>query len=938
MQIRKNKNKRPTIYKCLCYETNNGYWKCSICDMIFKTPKYHCQHYHNDIMNEISSNGSPTKDYIIELIKLKRNETNSKHHQLLKHSDDYQMECTKHHQQFTFDQLPPPVSKYKIDDSIDLPPPTHPIQSINNQPNQDDISLINTKYLNSLLSCNNTEIDQHIHITTTETFINTQQHLVEDTNEYCTTLISNDDKQRLNQFTQHTKCLIATTLCDNNVSFHKANVFVEIAIELMKYIQQLELDLNDAIDVLSGKLTKFKDTAASSRARLIGEMIKKDTYERCLKSEYLGIQLDETTDVTGYSQMVIKARLLNNDLFCKENTSEDMFIGLFTNESYEMDAHSLMFNLFNNLQYGEQNLLYNVRAITTDNGTNVVKMKELIKNLFLKNGVIVLQASCLLHDQNLLVKTVDCLSCMEVVTWLLSHVNSSFKKINNMRNLLARNNSSYSILLTYAITRWLSRSNSVDRVLECIDVIEQFLKEETAELNELDKETFTIDRIKSIDKHVASIFEGKGSNNDRDIMTNELKDELLQLLEEMKEEEPNEDIIDLEQLDEHDDDQEKLKSMEEDLDNNLRKKVDQKRKAGLVDFIRLLFQSPTFMRRLCFVADVLRFHKELSLRCQQHELKMTDAFDTIIYHENSIRNMINQLNTNQLSDERFPMLITAMKNSRMPMLYDDERILFVSVLQDILNKIPEYFSNQYSLFSISQLLETGEYTEDSLNSLCDYIICNTKTEEEKKAENERKIEKWRKKKENYDKKMKEREERMKKKKEKEKKSKGPVTETIVNVQSKKQQPPRYPAQIEIDEKKITIEKELNEQIRKSFSLTQDRAAVDLSNKENLKSIMKKELELLNNSTDVKKKEFIRNHKSSFFVLHQLLISLDIMFPTTVQCESAFSVMKYVKTDQRNRLKEDTLDAIMHIKYCNKERKEIFIKEAASLWYSRKGSD
>ena len=56
---------------------------------------------------------------------------------------------------------------------------------------------------------------------------------------------------------------------------------------------------------------------------------------------------------------------------------------------------------------------------------------------------------------------------------------------------------------------------------------------------------------------------------------------------------------------------------------------------------------------------------------------------------------------------------------------------------------------------------------------------------------------------------------------------------------------------------------------------------------------------------------------------QILIAIKLMYPTTVKCESGFSIMKYVKTEHRTRLKQQSLDSIMRIKY----EKDIEIKKA-----------
>ena len=77
----------------------------------------------------------------------------------------------------------------------------------------------------------------------------------------------------------------------------------------------------------------------------------------------------------------------------------------------------------------------------------------------------------------------------------------------------------------------------------------------------------------------------------------------------------------------------------------------------------------------------------------------------------------------------------------------------------------------------------------------------------------------------------------------------------------------------------------------------------------------------------------------FPFLFQIEVRLETIFPTSVICESAFSLLKYVKTDQTNQLKANTVDAIIRIKYSSTdELHEIInklIKEKDLFWKSLK---
>ena len=182
---------------------------------------------------------------------------------------------------------------------------------------------------------------------------------------------------------------------------------------------------------------------------------------------------------------------------------DDYFLTIFENPSYDTDAHCLLKNLKNSLDVDDINLLSKVRAVTSDNGPNVVKMKQLLKGFFLDMDHIVLETSCFLHDQNLLCKAIDTLRCMDVVTALLTFLTSSFKRVDHLRDELIKVDKHYEGVLKFAITRWLSRSQAIDRLIDCLDAIEKLLEKE---LEPVDENSLTIEKLRELDPQIADLF------------------------------------------------------------------------------------------------------------------------------------------------------------------------------------------------------------------------------------------------------------------------------------------------------------------------------------------------------------------------------------------------------------------------------------------------
>ena len=90
---------------------------------------------------------------------------------------------------------------------------------------------------------------------------------------------------------------------------------------------------------------------------------------------------------------------------------------------------------------------------------------------------------------------------------------------------------------------------------------------------------------------------------------------------------------------------------------------------------------------------------------------------------------------------------------------------------------------------------------------------------------------------------------------------------------------------------------------------------------------------------INKKNYIIENEILFPFLFQIVVGLETLFPTSVICESAFSLLKYVKTDQTNQLKANTVDANIRIKCSSTdELHEIIdklIKEKDLFWKSLK---
>ena len=94
----------------------------------------------------------------------------------------------------------------------------------------------------------------------------------------------------------------------------------------------------------------------------------------------------------------------------------------------------------------------------------------------------------------------------------------------------------------------------------------------------------------------------------------------------------------------------------------------------------------------------------------------------------------------------------------------------------------------------------------------------------------------------------------------------------------------------------------------------------------LKIELKRELDEMKNMVIFNRVQFLFNSKLEYPLVHQLLICIKLVFPSSVESESSFSLMNYVKSDTRTKMSDKTLDSILRIKFTREDDVNRYIKE------------
>ena len=106
-------------------------------------------------------------------------------------------------------------------------------------------------------------------------------------------------------------------------------------------------------------------------------------------------------------------------------------------------------------------------------------------------------------------------------------------------------------------------------------------------------------------------------------------------------------------------------------------------------------------------------------------------------------------------------------------------------------------------------------------------------------------------------------------------------------------------------------------------------------KKELKKKMIDELNKIKIENPVKRKQYIWENRLDYPILSQMLMGIKLLYPTSVQCETTFSLMNIVKSPSRNQLGDEKLDDILRIKFASVEDIERVIKEIVDDMKHRK---
>ena len=733
----------------------------------------------------------------------------------------------------------------------------------------------------------------------------------------------NSQQSIFDEISQKLEYQICVCLCKNNMPISHFNIFGFVFIELYHILSEYHLPERTLILQIIRGIINRSNTTISSRIKSIGESLKRNMFERLNQSEAFAIETDETTDNTSKSKSVVFANVLTRKESRKEITYE--FVGMYTNYRNETDAYSLIYNLLNSVDDGFINYCPKMIAITSDCGTNMLRLKKIFQRFQLKNKHFLLSLDCFLHQQNTVSSSIDDLCCMEAVDIILKYMLSSEKRIISFSKLI-EGKFPFDRLSKYSKIRWLSSSTSVDKIDLSYDYIMEFLDYEIEEY--FNGVRLTEEDIKKLNPKVFNlikIFE---------VDVDKINKEYLKSL--------DSDVEDIADSDSKTREQQE-KEKKEESKKRKKKAAGDKKKHKKYPAIIYLMKTEKFRRQLTFFRDHLHFHKVSCLSNQKHNMKVKDSLNELKKYENGLKLIKKHLEWKNFECNYFQNFSKIVPNPEI--IPEKEKDQYVKVLEKTINKCSNQFEQLRMFGKIEEMITDGFCDEQKLNEIVNWLVVDYQLESEKKQQKQQKE-----KKEDIE---------VEKKLEiamtgKSIKSQQPMIPSIPTTDSKVSIDSLPPLTIPSDtqDKKQIVRKSVEnifdspttatsteESKRRLKSFDEMKECImngDCFGKDGLKPLtvvgdsdeeiewdrkiikqyIEGELELLRKGKSTDNWHYIEENQKHFPVLYQLVLAYHLVSPTTVKSECSFSDLNTVKNDLRNRLGDDTLESILRIKYCD----------------------
>lgn len=232
----------------------------------------------------------------------------------------------------------------------------------------------------------------------------------------------------------------------------------------------------------------FSNDTIRRRIEEMSEDIADQVYAEITSSEFgFGIQIDESTDVTNCSQLLVYARYAHNNALKTELLMNEELVSTTKGE----DVFQLVDQCFkkNGLEWSK------VVGCTTDGAPAMLGRKSGFQTRVKAVAPFVMTVHCFIHRFALCAKVLPpkMKSCLARVINIVNYIKTSALNSRLFKLICQDFNSQHLTLLYHTEARWLSRGNSVRRIFELRDELVVFFKAKDHEFQtDLEDEEFIL--------------------------------------------------------------------------------------------------------------------------------------------------------------------------------------------------------------------------------------------------------------------------------------------------------------------------------------------------------------------------------------------------------------------------------------------------------------
>lgn len=209
-----------------------------------------------------------------------------------------------------------------------------------------------------------------------------------------------------------------------------------------------------------------------SRIDDMAEDIKSQVLQKVRQARFFSIQLDESTDISNLSQLLVFVRypvqsgVEEEFLFCKpvEMTTKAQDVMNLVNEFFEEE----------NINWGS------LVGVCTDGAPAMLGVRSGFVTLVKQKNPTVESTHCIIHREALAARTLpeNLKGHLATVIKAVNFVKGSALNTRLFRRLCEDMDSDHDSLLFHTEVRWLSKGNMLQRVLELFDEIVSFLRDQ----------------------------------------------------------------------------------------------------------------------------------------------------------------------------------------------------------------------------------------------------------------------------------------------------------------------------------------------------------------------------------------------------------------------------------------------------------------------------